>query len=162
MGRRACTEPQCLYKGALYLYLLFTSGMLFATWDLRCSGMLRSADLVLTYRRFGTNNRSSLQGSSRIVWTLEVWSGQCAMRLFTFRGNGETADLLLQGPRKPRSCSNFFYFFLSYAIHPVFYSLRSPFLTLFSSFSFFPSFFLPVSRHVHFSFYVYFTSSSSP
>jgi len=23
MGRTACTEPQCLYKGALYLYLLF-------------------------------------------------------------------------------------------------------------------------------------------
>ena len=22
MGRKACTEPQCLYKGALYLYLL--------------------------------------------------------------------------------------------------------------------------------------------
>jgi len=22
MGRTACTEPQCLYKGALYLYLL--------------------------------------------------------------------------------------------------------------------------------------------
>jgi len=22
MGRRACTEPQCLYKGAIYLYLL--------------------------------------------------------------------------------------------------------------------------------------------
>jgi len=21
MGRTACTEPQCLYKGALYLYL---------------------------------------------------------------------------------------------------------------------------------------------
>ena len=25
MGRTACTEPQCLYKGALYLYL-FTDG----------------------------------------------------------------------------------------------------------------------------------------
>jgi len=24
MGRTACTELQCLYKGALYLYLLFT------------------------------------------------------------------------------------------------------------------------------------------
>ena len=23
MGRTACTEPQCLYKGALYLYLLY-------------------------------------------------------------------------------------------------------------------------------------------
>jgi hypothetical protein len=23
MGRTACTEPQCLYKGALYLYLTF-------------------------------------------------------------------------------------------------------------------------------------------
>jgi len=22
MGRTACTEPQCLYEGALYLYLL--------------------------------------------------------------------------------------------------------------------------------------------
>jgi hypothetical protein len=22
MGRKTCTEPQCLYKGALYLYLL--------------------------------------------------------------------------------------------------------------------------------------------
>jgi len=22
MGRTACTEPQCLYKGALYLYLI--------------------------------------------------------------------------------------------------------------------------------------------
>jgi len=22
MGRTACTEPQCLYKGALYLYFL--------------------------------------------------------------------------------------------------------------------------------------------
>jgi len=26
MGRTACTEPQCLYKGALYLYLLATLG----------------------------------------------------------------------------------------------------------------------------------------
>jgi len=25
MGRTACTEPQCLYKGALYLYLFFTN-----------------------------------------------------------------------------------------------------------------------------------------
>ena len=25
MGRRACTEPQCLYKGALYLYLYLYS-----------------------------------------------------------------------------------------------------------------------------------------
>jgi len=24
MGRTACTEPQCLYKGALYLYLYTT------------------------------------------------------------------------------------------------------------------------------------------
>jgi len=23
MGRTACTEPQCLYKGALYLYFIF-------------------------------------------------------------------------------------------------------------------------------------------
>jgi hypothetical protein len=23
MGRTACTEPQCLYKGALYLYLFY-------------------------------------------------------------------------------------------------------------------------------------------
>ena len=23
MGRTACTEPQCLYKGALYLYLMY-------------------------------------------------------------------------------------------------------------------------------------------
>jgi len=27
MGRTACTEPQCLYKGALYLYLLYRSIM---------------------------------------------------------------------------------------------------------------------------------------
>ena len=25
MGRTACTEPQCLYKGALYLYLMYFS-----------------------------------------------------------------------------------------------------------------------------------------
>jgi hypothetical protein len=25
MGRTACTEPQCLYKGDLYLYPFFTS-----------------------------------------------------------------------------------------------------------------------------------------
>jgi hypothetical protein len=24
MGRTACTDPQCLYKGALYLFLLIT------------------------------------------------------------------------------------------------------------------------------------------
>jgi len=24
MGRTACTEPQCLYKGALYLYLYYS------------------------------------------------------------------------------------------------------------------------------------------
>jgi len=24
MGRTACTEPQCVYKGALYLYLYLT------------------------------------------------------------------------------------------------------------------------------------------
>jgi len=24
MGRTACTEPQCLYKGALYLYFTIT------------------------------------------------------------------------------------------------------------------------------------------
>jgi len=29
MGRTACTDPQCLYKGALYLYLyLFYTAML--------------------------------------------------------------------------------------------------------------------------------------
>jgi len=25
MGRTACTEPQCLYKGALYLYFYFAT-----------------------------------------------------------------------------------------------------------------------------------------
>jgi len=27
MGRTACTEPQCLYKGALYLYLSVGTGI---------------------------------------------------------------------------------------------------------------------------------------
>ena len=135
--------------------------MLFATSDLLSSGMLRSADLVLTYRRFGTNYRPSLQGSSRIAWIMRVWSGQCGMRLFTFRGNGETADLLLHGLEN-HAIVLIFYFLLSYAIHPLFHFLRSPFLHFLHSPSFFLSFFLPVSRRVHFSFCVYFTSSSSP
>ena len=28
MGRTACTEPQCLYKGALYLYLYYRHAVL--------------------------------------------------------------------------------------------------------------------------------------
>ena len=32
MGRTACTEPQCLYKGALYLYLI----IIFLFFFLRC------------------------------------------------------------------------------------------------------------------------------
>ena len=28
MGRRACTEPQCLYKGALYFYILYIGNSL--------------------------------------------------------------------------------------------------------------------------------------
>ena len=31
MGRTACTEPQCLYKGALYLFYHITS-YLFGVW----------------------------------------------------------------------------------------------------------------------------------
>jgi hypothetical protein len=27
MGRTACTEPQCVYKGALYLYLYLVSSV---------------------------------------------------------------------------------------------------------------------------------------
>jgi hypothetical protein len=27
MGRTACREPQCLYKGDLYLYFMLTTGM---------------------------------------------------------------------------------------------------------------------------------------
>ena len=120
--------------------------MLFETWDLRPYGILRSADLVLTYRRFGTNYRSSLQGSSRISWTLGVWSGQCGMRLFTFRGNGEAADLLLHG------LENHAVVLFAFICYPSNLPLSSVLL----------SFFLPVSRRVHFSYCVYFTSSSSP
>jgi len=29
MGRTACTEPQCLYKGALYFYLKGAGGLAF-------------------------------------------------------------------------------------------------------------------------------------
>jgi hypothetical protein len=36
MGRTACTEPQCLYKGALYLYLTF-SGLLIGYTELNVS-----------------------------------------------------------------------------------------------------------------------------
>jgi len=31
MGRTACTEPQCLYKGALYVYLIFINSKY---WDI--------------------------------------------------------------------------------------------------------------------------------
>ena len=33
MGRTACAEPQCLYKGALYLYLIGEDA------KLKCSGI---------------------------------------------------------------------------------------------------------------------------
>jgi hypothetical protein len=32
MGRTACTEPQCLYKGALYLYLTVELNLFFPLW----------------------------------------------------------------------------------------------------------------------------------
>ena len=37
MGRTACTEPQCLYKGVIYLYITYvfnTSLLLFSLWML--------------------------------------------------------------------------------------------------------------------------------
>jgi len=114
--------------------------MLFATWDLRSSGMLRSADLVLTYRRFVTNYRYSLQGSSRIAWPLGVWSGQCGVRLFTFRGNGKAADLLLHGIEH-HAVVLIFYFLLSLQSSAFFgppfllYFLHSPFFFLSSCLS---------------------------
>jgi len=46
MGRTACTEPQCLYKGALYLYLhlledhdeKITTEQIFEKWVVRMEG----------------------------------------------------------------------------------------------------------------------------
>jgi len=32
MGRTASTEPQCLYKGALYLFFYLTKGILIERW----------------------------------------------------------------------------------------------------------------------------------
>jgi len=41
MGRTACTESQCLYKGALYFYLyLYYPAVFVAQW-LRCCGTNR-------------------------------------------------------------------------------------------------------------------------
>jgi len=47
MGRTACTEPQCLYKGALYLYLttallaefrIYSKGEVFPVDDIKAYG----------------------------------------------------------------------------------------------------------------------------
>jgi len=116
---------------------------------------LTECRFVITYRRFGTNYRPSLQGSSRIAWPLEVWSGQYGMRLFTFRGNGETDDLLLHGLEN--NFLKIIFSLLAFICYPSSLQLSSFLLSYY-----FPSSFLPVSRRVHFSFCVYFTSSSSP
>ena len=43
MGHTACTEPQCLYKGALYLYICKIS-----------EGIPRLAFVVITIREHGS------------------------------------------------------------------------------------------------------------
>ena len=50
MGRKACTEPQCLYKGALCLYLTAGSHGL----DIRINVVwdMTPRSLAGTYRRF--------------------------------------------------------------------------------------------------------------
>jgi len=45
MGRTACTEPQCLYKGTLYLYLL-TDLYLRIPWE-RVADPLESVEHIL-------------------------------------------------------------------------------------------------------------------
>jgi hypothetical protein len=40
MGRTACTEPQCLYKGDLYLYLFMFFSVEVRTQTFRTIGML--------------------------------------------------------------------------------------------------------------------------
>ena len=92
MGRTACTEPQCLYKGALYLtsvpvqvctlpFLFFHFEFSAKEWSVNDTKIMHhfmlppqcKRDYVLlrcytawigSYRRFRTTSRSRLQGSS--------------------------------------------------------------------------------------------------
>jgi hypothetical protein len=47
MGRTACTEPQCLYKGALYLPTFLPSTQVRRYCDLQ--DMIHTTDLVFSY-----------------------------------------------------------------------------------------------------------------
>ena len=60
MGRTACTEPQCLYKGALYLFPLIS---IYANAMFKVKARKMAAHLSLAYQqdgRCGTSSFTSL------------------------------------------------------------------------------------------------------
>jgi hypothetical protein len=76
MGRTACTEPQCLYKGALYLYLYF-----FFTYSISFEvnlTFLESPDVLIAgFRR----------GGNEIFAFLECYVALTGSKGPTFQGN---------------------------------------------------------------------------
>jgi len=75
MGRTACTEPQCLYKGALYLFFTFMNFMSLTDISAQESKVLSpvqtSAVSVVTVgaKLYGvTWNEKNFEGSRRILY----------------------------------------------------------------------------------------------
>ena len=75
VGRTACTEPQCLYKGALYLTFIFHTirfGFGLITLNQACCINGRVPDLYLTQTRISTRYPLSI-----VVNFLQNFSGKC-------------------------------------------------------------------------------------
>jgi len=82
MGRTACTEPQCLYKGALYLYLtvelyLYSPYGLYGLY--RASVLVQGRTLSLPYSRaipllplWAVRSVQSLSACTRVHFTFHL------------------------------------------------------------------------------------------
>jgi hypothetical protein len=66
MGCTACTEPQCLYKGAFYLYIFY---------------MYKRDEVTGNWRKLHNEELNNLYSSPNIVWVIKSrirWAGHVA------------------------------------------------------------------------------------
>ena len=67
MGRTACTEPQCLYKGALYLYQAAS------TPERRGQASHSRRCVSVNMERQGTRDRAVKSATVSCIWRRHVW-----------------------------------------------------------------------------------------
>jgi hypothetical protein len=118
MGRTVCTEPQCLYKGALYLYLTVELYLysLYGPYGLyRASVSVQGCTLPLPYSRaipllplWAVQPVQSLSTCTRVHFTFTI-KGKAALvyTLKEYRRNDFTAPLIRNFDIRKRGEVNF-------------------------------------------------------